>query len=201
MAFNGEVVRELASQFLALAEKQGAAVPLMIGHRIMGQTLVLTGDFAGAVAHFDQSLELYDPVKHRSLAARFVIDTRVTILSYRALALWVLGYPEKAVADTDDAIKDAREIGQAATLMPNLAHTSVTHIFCGNYATANALLDETVVLADGTGTFSWKAWGMLNQGSILALTGKAAEAVQSLTCGITARRSRGHTIWIGTYHI
>jgi hypothetical protein len=28
------VIRNLGAQFLALAEKQGAAVPLMIGHRV-----------------------------------------------------------------------------------------------------------------------------------------------------------------------
>jgi hypothetical protein len=37
--FNGDVIRELAAQFLALAEKQGATVPLMIGHRLMGNSL------------------------------------------------------------------------------------------------------------------------------------------------------------------
>ena len=41
VAFNGDVVRELAAQFLALAEKQGATVPLMIGHRLMGISLLL----------------------------------------------------------------------------------------------------------------------------------------------------------------
>ena len=36
VAFNGEVVCELAAQFLAIAEKQGATVPLMVGHRPHG---------------------------------------------------------------------------------------------------------------------------------------------------------------------
>ena len=44
VAFNGDVMRDLAAQFLALAEKQGAAVPLMVGHRIMGISLLHTGD-------------------------------------------------------------------------------------------------------------------------------------------------------------
>ena len=39
VAFNGDVVRELAAQFLALAERQGATAPLMIGHRMMGVSL------------------------------------------------------------------------------------------------------------------------------------------------------------------
>ena len=33
VAFKGGVMRELAAQFLALAEKQGATAPLVIGHR------------------------------------------------------------------------------------------------------------------------------------------------------------------------
>ena len=46
-------------------------------------------------------------------------------LSYRSWALWMLGYPEAALADADHALRDAREIGQAATLMYALAHTSI----------------------------------------------------------------------------
>jgi hypothetical protein len=42
-AFNGDVMRNLGAQFLALADKQGTMVPLMIGHRIMGISLLLTG--------------------------------------------------------------------------------------------------------------------------------------------------------------
>src|SRR5262249_50817523 len=37
-AFNGDICCDLAAQFLALAEKQRARVPLMIGHRIMGRS-------------------------------------------------------------------------------------------------------------------------------------------------------------------
>jgi predicted ATPase len=195
VAFKGEVLRELAAQFLALAEKQGALVPLMVGHRIMGNTLASIGDFAGALAHHDQSLALYHPAEHRLPAMRFGQDHRMTVLCWRALALWVLGYPEKAVADTDHALKDAREIGQAATLMHALTLTSIPHILCGNYATANALLDELVILADGKGAFFWKATGMLLQGFLLALTGKAADAVQMIASGITARQSTRATQW------
>ena len=51
VAFNGDVVRELAAQFLALAEKQGATVPLLVGHRVMGITLLAgcTGGHRGRV--------------------------------------------------------------------------------------------------------------------------------------------------------
>ena len=74
VAFNGDVIRELAAQFLALAEKQGTTVPLMIGHRLMASSLMLTGDIAEGRAHYDQAIALYDPVEHRPLATRFGQD-------------------------------------------------------------------------------------------------------------------------------
>jgi hypothetical protein len=39
-------MREFAAQFFALAEKQEATAPLIIGHRLMGSYLLYTGDIA-----------------------------------------------------------------------------------------------------------------------------------------------------------
>jgi hypothetical protein len=102
--------RELAAQFLALAEKQGATGPLMIGHRVMGLSLLFTGDTAEGRAHYDQALALYDPAEHPALATRFGEDHGIVSLFYRSKALWMLGYPEAASADIKDALKDAREL-------------------------------------------------------------------------------------------
>ena len=193
LAFNGDAMRELASQFLALAEKKGATVPLMIGHRLMGSSLLLTGDIAEGRAHYDQALALYDPAEHRPLATRFGQDIRVAILSYRSLALWFLGYPEAALVDADQALNDAREMGQAATLMYALSHAAWTLIQCGNYATANAFIDEYSALADKKGTLIWKAAGMMFRGWIFVATGKASDAIRMITAGINAWRSTGST--------
>ena len=40
VAFNGDVMRELAVQFLALADKQRATGPVMMGHRLMCLSLL-----------------------------------------------------------------------------------------------------------------------------------------------------------------
>jgi len=195
VAFNGNATLELAVQFLALAEKKGATVPLMVGHRLMGTSLMSTGDIAPGRAHYDQALALYDPAEHRPLATRFGQDVGVAILCYRSRDLWLLGYPEAALADAEHALKDAREIGQAGTLMYALGHLPLTHILIGNNATANAQANQVVALADEKGALLWKSEGMRNQGCVLALTGKASEAVQMMTSGITGFRSTGATVW------
>jgi predicted ATPase len=166
----------------------------MIGHRIMGHSLLFTGDFAECRAHYDQAIALYDPAAHRPLAMRFGQDIGVTILSYRSAARWMLGYPDVALADADHAVRDAREIGQATTLMFALNNTCFTHIWCRNYSTANAQLDEGVALADEKGAAFWKAWGLVHQGCVLAQTGKASDAVQMITASIIGLRSTGSTL-------
>ncbi len=198
VAFDGDALRELASQFLTLAQMRGATIPLMIGHRIMGSVLH-TGAFVEGRAHLDRAIELYDPAEHRPLATVFGQDVRVAALSYRSWALWMLGCPDAALADTSHALKDAREIGQAASLMYALAHAWLIHIQRGNYAAAIAEADELVALADEKGTSFWKAQGMSVQGCTLALTGDAADAVQTIVSGIAAWRSTGSTFWTPLY--
>jgi class 3 adenylate cyclase/predicted ATPase len=196
VAFHGDVMRELSAQFLALAEKQRATGPLITGHGLRGTSLLCTGAIAQSRTHFDRAIALYDPAEHRLLATRFGQDVRVTQLSYRSLALWMLGYPGAALADANDALRDAREIGQAATLMFALLHASFTHILCGRYAAANAEVDEAVALADEKGALFWKPAGIVQQGCVLALTNKVSKAVDMITSGINAWRPTGATLWM-----
>jgi predicted ATPase len=82
---------------------------------------------------------------------------RVVALTNRACDLWALGYPEAGLADADHALKDAREIGHATTLMYALTYTPLARFLCGEYALASTQVDESVALADQKGASVWKA--------------------------------------------
>ena len=196
VAFNGDVMRQLAAQFLALADKQTATGALMMGHRLMGLSLLHTGDLVNGGAHLNRAITLYDPAEHRPLATRFGQDIGAATLSWKSLACWLLGYPQTALADAEQALKVAREMGHSATLMYVLNFSAWTNIFCGNYAVANALVDEFSALKDKTGSLFWGAWGMMQRGFLMALTGKAPDAVQTITSGLTAMRATGTTMWM-----
>jgi predicted ATPase len=161
--------------------------------------LLATGAIAEARAHLDQGIALYDPAEHRPLATRFGVDSGVSVLSYRSWTLWILGYPESALADVERALKDAREIGHAAVLMYALGHASFTCLWKGNYATASALIDELVALADEKSADQWKAFAMVSQGWLFAVSGKAADAVQMITSAISAWRSARSTVYVPLY--
>jgi tetratricopeptide (TPR) repeat protein len=198
-ALNGDVCRDLAAQFLALAEKQKASFPLVLGHAFLGTALLLAGDFAEARAHFDQGIALHDPAEHRPLATTFGVD-RSPNLYWRSKALWLLGYPEAALTDIDQVLKHARESGHAEPLLLALTGSFFfVDSYCGNYATANARVDELIALADEKDAAFWKAIGTLGRGWLLGQTGSASDAVQMITAGITAWRSTGATLFLPSW--
>ena len=194
-AFNGDLMRELATQFLMHAEKQSAKFPLVMGYRLAGIALLCTGDIAQGRAYSERALALYDAPKHRPLAARFGQDARVAALSYRSLALWMLGYPDAALADTEDALKSGREIGHIPTLMYALLHASIAHFYCGNYTATCADADELAGLADKVGSSLWKAAAVMFEGWTLSLTGEAARAAEVISSAISALEFGGATLW------
>jgi predicted ATPase len=186
VAFNGDALLDLAAQILALAQKQGSTIPLMIGYRLKGTSLLHTGDIAEGRAHLERAIALYDPAIHRPLAPRFVHDIRVTALGFRALALWLLGYPVASLADAAEALKEARQIGHAGSLMFALWIGFIS-VLSGDFVAAIAQADELSELAESKGTGFWKPGGMVLRG--LAMAGsidKAEEAARMITAGLSA---------------
>jgi hypothetical protein len=86
-------------------------------HRLLGTTLLVLGEPAEGLKHLDQASALYEPAAHRSLTTHFGHDVGAATLSLRSLALWLLGYPQAALAEIDHALKAARETAHAPTLM------------------------------------------------------------------------------------
>jgi tetratricopeptide (TPR) repeat protein len=77
-----------------------------------------------------------------------------------------------------------------------LSNATWSQIHCGNYAAAAAQAQELLALAQEKGAAYWTAFGMINQGCVLALTGRASNAISMLSSGIIAWRSTGANLWM-----
>jgi class 3 adenylate cyclase/predicted ATPase len=193
-AFNSRATLDLSRQFLTLAREQDETLPLAIGHRITASSLLVAGHTAKAQEHFDSASALYNPDKHRPLVARIGHDLGVMTLCHRGIDLWLLGYPEAARADTDRALRDAREFNHAATLMYALTYDSIVNALRRDIARARP--DELLALADEKGAVFWKASGGLVKSWLFVLTGRASDAVTSFSSAIAMSRSTGATIFV-----
>ena len=123
--------------------------------------LALTGDLVGGKEHYDRAFAIYDPAEHHPLTTRSGRDVGVTLLSFRSTCVWQLGYPAASRNDAERAVKNAREMGQATTLMYALYYAGRSYIFCGNYAAAHAQVDELIALADERASRTGKHWSRL----------------------------------------
>jgi class 3 adenylate cyclase/predicted ATPase len=160
-----------------------------------GNALSLMGDFVEGKEHYDRALAIYDPAEHRAIATRSGRDVGVTLLSFRSACLWLLGYPAASRHDAEHAVKNARETGQATTLMYAMWFAIDGHALSGNYGAAHAQVDELIALADETGSPYWKASGTAVRGWVFALTGRASDAVRAITSGIVSLRSTGASLY------
>jgi len=199
VAFNGTKMRELADHFLTLANARDSVVPLMMGRRLVGASLMGTGVVGESLGHLDKPVALYDPVKHRTLTTHFGQDILVSSLAYRSAALWVYGRLDAARADAERALNDARELGQAATLLFALSMTGMTKILSGNYDAALSQSQEQVSLGAEKDAVLRKAQGRIQQGCVCALTGRASDAVEMITSGMVEFRSTGATYFVPYY--
>jgi class 3 adenylate cyclase/tetratricopeptide (TPR) repeat protein len=194
VAFEGNAVRALAIEFMAIAQRQKAEFPLVLAHRVMGTSLLYLGDIEGGRRHLDQALSLYKPAEHRPLGTRFGQEAGVAVVSNRPLALWLLGHPEAAMKDADDAIRQAREIGQTATYLYALTRIAWVHLVIGNYDIALAQMEELSAITEQMEGSYWTAAATMLRGCFLALTGEGEAAIEMITSGIKNSRLTGSNL-------
>ena len=87
-----EACIEINDRLLKIAANTDRADLALMAHDTVGQTFYYLGRFDDAVAQFDRAVELYEPARHRGVAARFAEeDPCAASLAYGAIALWSLG--------------------------------------------------------------------------------------------------------------
>ena len=92
--------------------------------------------------------------------------------------------------------KHSRTRARSGTQSHCYGHSGVNFvdILCGDYASANTLMEECTAFADEKNAALWKAFAMMGRGWLQA-TGSLSDAVQTMTAGVTAMHSGGATVW------
>src|SRR5262249_44584070 len=98
-----QTTRELAEQLTRLAQNVQDQYLISVAHLALGCTLFWLGELTSARSLLEQAIALYDPLKHPRPTVN-TADPRVDCLSYVALTLWYLGYPEQALQKSQEAV-------------------------------------------------------------------------------------------------
>ena len=168
-----QTARDLAEQFLSLAQRQQDPALLLTAHGIMGNSLLSLGEVASAQEHLEQSIPLYNPQQHRSLAFLYGEDPKMVCLAYLGLSLWALGYPDQALERSHEALALDREVSHPHSLAFAMAWTTLLHLFRRDGQAVQKQAKALIALSEEQGfglwlmmgTF-WQGWGLAEQEQI-----------------------------------
>jgi class 3 adenylate cyclase/tetratricopeptide (TPR) repeat protein len=151
--FRGELgsARETAESFLREAERMGRSTEVGVGHRILGWTCLLQGDFAQARAHLEQALRISDPERDREAKFRFGVDSRSAAAGYLALAAWCVGDVARSRELMDEAGARAVESLHAPTLASTYYYQAILEILRDDAEAALRAAEAMVALSQEHG--------------------------------------------------
>ncbi len=140
--------RERANTLLTAAERIGEPTMILTGHLAVGIMTLCTGEADVADAHFDRVQGLYRPEVHAPLAIRLGQDPGITGILWRALGMWLRGYPVRARAEADEGLALARRLGHPFTLAYTLYMAALLDDLLGDGAAMSGKAREAVSLCD-----------------------------------------------------
>jgi predicted ATPase len=128
---------ELAEQFLR--RTQIAHESELYARLALGNTSYGLGEFLPARQHLDVAISLYESERQQPLNFRYGFDAGVNCLSYAALTLWQLGYPDQALKRDNEALALVQRHSQPFSL----GLRDFLAQFCGNIGEKQVPLNST----------------------------------------------------------
>ena len=193
--------RQRANDLLALAERLNDPGLLLQAHHCQWATLFNLGDHTACCAHIEAGLALYDRERHGSHASLYGgHDPKVCGLGERALALWLLGYPEQALQSAEAGLAHARDLAQAGSLAHSMDQTVMLHRYRRD---ARAVLREASRMMDFSveqALHDHKVKGEFFCGWARALLGEPLEGVRAMEAAVEAQRAIGTTEDLPVYY-
>ena len=108
--------RELGDTLLRLAQRAHDPALAVVAHYALGATWFCLGALPAARQHLEEGIARYTPDQRRAPVFRMGHDPGVACRAYAAWTLWLLGYPEQALARLHEALALAHELSHPFSL-------------------------------------------------------------------------------------
>ena len=194
-----DLTQPLDEDLLRLSRQRNETAGLVLGHLSFGRNIMLAGEFSSSRLHLEEALALYDPVAQRSLAQQTDSYPPVLARARLGIVLFCLGYPDRALAQCNAAIAEARRLVHAPMLAMSLAHTNRLLSLEGENGALDERAGQLVAVATEQGFPYWIAAGRIFRGWLMVKDGDVTEGMSLLRNGIAAYRASGAEVWMPHY--
>jgi predicted ATPase len=193
-----ELAMCLDEDLLRLSRQRNDRAGLVTAHLSSGRNLMYMGRFASSRSHFEEALALYDPISHRSLVHQ-PIHPQIGVQGFLGLALFCLGFPDQALAQTNAAIIEARRLAHLPSFALSLSNGTRLLSLFAEPAALGELAEQLVAVATEQGFPFWRAQGTIYRGWVKVKKGDTAEGMSLLRSGSAAYRATGAEQWMPHY--
>ena len=194
MRGNEHRMREMGERLLAVARANDDRDQLLEAHHALCTTLFQRGEFSLMRPHIERAYALYDRAKHRGQTFLYGNhDPGVCCSMSAARRLWLIGFPDQALAAAEDSVRLARQGGHPYTIGIANYYAAVLHYWRGENDLTRQLAAEVVALSDQRGIFSYFSVGSKLLLHVVSGVGPALpelvdEVARLRTGGVLARR-------------
>ena len=155
--FRGKYAKaiDVAGRLLEVAKVEGNSERLVEAHHAFLGPMVMGGRPLEVLTHLDQVDALYDAKEHAPLRYRYAgHDPSVCCTTMRAVSLWMLGFPARALLE---AARSVHRLGELQHPMSNvlLLWAAWVYLRTGDRETAARLGEQLVQLGDRFGFQMW----------------------------------------------
>jgi predicted ATPase len=187
-----QTTRALGEQLLSLAQRLQDPDLLLEAHHAQWSVLFHGGELAAARPHLEQGLRLYDPQRHRAHAALYSgHDPGVCCRMQAAPSLWLLGYPNQAMASMQAALALAQQLAHPHSLALALFWAAMLHHLRREAPLTQARAEATMTIATDHGLSELVARAAPLLGWALAQNDQGEEGRVQIHQGLAASRTIG----------
>lgn len=183
---------ELAEDMVTFAENVPDIGIMMEAYVAPACTLFYLGDFDGCRNWCLEAIDKHENQEHSRIWSTMTgQNSSLHIRTYLMLALYHLGYSDKALKLHEELIAMAREIGHPFSLAHALHFSGWLLLNCRKADLLYASGKEELSIATEQGFALWESTGTFFMSAGLFLQGKLEEAIQLMEKGVRSFRSIG----------
>jgi predicted ATPase len=145
--------------------------------------------------HLEAGSARYTPDQRRVMVFRMGRDPGVACGAFAAMTLWLLGYPEQALARLNDALVLAQALSHPYSLASARCYAAFVSQFRRDVPVVHEHADATVALSTAQGFPFWAALGTSCRGWALAIQGQGEEGMAQIRQGIASLRATEAALW------
>ena len=177
----------LAEQLLRRAQSAHEPGLAMTAHSALGNTSFWMGKLLLAREHVEKAISLLGRERHWSLG----LDGEVAFLSYAAITLWALGYPDQAIKRSNEAVALAQSLCHPHSEAFAGVFLGAIRLHRQEARAAQETAERVIAIATEHGFPQPLGYGTSLRGAAMAAQGRNEEAIAQMQQGLATTDAIG----------